>query len=293
MLDMPGTSAHALEAGWSELRAGRWAPARELFEQAVASDEAPEALEGLSWAAWWLDDSDAVFDARERAYRLYKASGDRGSAARMATWLAADQLDFRGACGGSEWMAAARPPPAGSTRAGTRSRLAGLSRGIRRLHPRRCRRRRVSSAVRAAELGQRFEVTDLEMLGLALHGSTLWRPRLRWRRACSTSTKPLPRLSKATPRSPSRAPGHAVFSSPRARPCSTTTAQPSGAIGSPTSQIATEAATCSRSAGPSTAQCTSGGAAGRTRRRCSSRRSRTTPARARHGSGHRWSCSRT
>ena len=105
MLDMPGTSAHALEAGWSELRAGRWAPARELFEQAVASDETPEALEGLSWAAWWLDDADAVFAARERAYRLYRARGDRGSAARMATWLAADELDFRGAAAvASGWL---------------------------------------------------------------------------------------------------------------------------------------------------------------------------------------------
>ena len=172
MLDMPGTSAHALEAGWSELRAGRWAPARGLFEQAVASDEAPEALEGLSWAAWWLDDSDAVFDARERAYRLYKASGDRGSAARMATWLAADQLDFRGAAAvANGWLRRAHrlldPLEPGAEHGwlafheGYVAYIGGDADTASEL------------GVRAAELGQRLEVADLEMLGLALHGSTL------------------------------------------------------------------------------------------------------------------------
>jgi len=42
------------------------------FADALAREETPEALEGLSWAAWWLDDADAVFDAREQAYRLYR-----------------------------------------------------------------------------------------------------------------------------------------------------------------------------------------------------------------------------
>ena len=172
MLDMPGTSAHTLEAGWTELRAGRWSPARAFFEQAVVSDETPEALEGLSWAAWWLDDSDAVFDARERAYRLYKARGDRGSAARMATWLAADQLDFRGAAAvANGWLRRAHrlldslEPGADhgwlAFHEGYVAYISGDADTASEL------------GVRAAELGQRFEVTDLEMLGLALHGSTL------------------------------------------------------------------------------------------------------------------------
>jgi hypothetical protein len=60
-----------LGTGWAELREGRWAAALTFFEQAVAAEETPEALEGLSWAAWWLDPSGVLFDARERAYRLY------------------------------------------------------------------------------------------------------------------------------------------------------------------------------------------------------------------------------
>lgn len=63
-------------------------------EQAVGAEETPEGFEGLSWAAWWLDDAEAVFDARERAYRLYEEAGAAADAARMATWLASDQLDF-------------------------------------------------------------------------------------------------------------------------------------------------------------------------------------------------------
>ena len=62
----------------------------------LAIAETPEAREGSSWAAWWLDDAATVFADRERAYLLYRRRGDAAAAARMATWLAADELDFRG-----------------------------------------------------------------------------------------------------------------------------------------------------------------------------------------------------
>jgi hypothetical protein len=85
------------DASWDGLRQARWDAARTLFEADLAAQETAGALEGLSWAAWWLDDAHTVFAARERAYRLYKRQGDAQSAARMATWLAVDQLDFHGA----------------------------------------------------------------------------------------------------------------------------------------------------------------------------------------------------
>jgi LuxR family transcriptional regulator, maltose regulon positive regulatory protein len=62
----------SVEIGWTELPEGRWQAARAVFAEAVAAEPTPEALEGLSWAAWWLDEPGAVFEARERAYRLYK-----------------------------------------------------------------------------------------------------------------------------------------------------------------------------------------------------------------------------
>jgi LuxR family transcriptional regulator, maltose regulon positive regulatory protein len=158
--------------GWAALGDGRWDAARMLFEQAVAADETPEGFEGLSWAAWWLDDAQAVFAAREQAYRLYQASGDPASAARMATWLAADSLDFRGALSvASGWLQRAHrlldPLEPGADHGwlafqeGYVAKLGGDTDAARKL------------GERAAELGRRFGVPDLEMLGLALQGAAL------------------------------------------------------------------------------------------------------------------------
>jgi LuxR family maltose regulon positive regulatory protein len=84
-----------LRAGRAALARGAWAEARASFEAALGEEESAEALEGLSWAAWWLDDVDACFDARERAYRGYRAAGDLRGAARMALWLSDDYSEFR------------------------------------------------------------------------------------------------------------------------------------------------------------------------------------------------------
>jgi DNA-binding NarL/FixJ family response regulator len=83
-------------AGDEALARGAWAEAREAFEAALNIAEAPEALEGLGNAAWWLDLSDLVFNARERAYRLYLAREERRASARVAVWLAWDYWAFRG-----------------------------------------------------------------------------------------------------------------------------------------------------------------------------------------------------
>jgi len=77
-------------AGDEFLSRGAWLDARTAFASVLREREIPEALEGLALAAWWLDDADVVFDARERAYRLYSERGDRQSAARIAVWLAWD-----------------------------------------------------------------------------------------------------------------------------------------------------------------------------------------------------------
>lgn len=160
------------DGDWAELGRGRWAEARAIFEEALAREETPEACEGLSWAAWWLDDAEAVFRARECAYRLYKKSGDTASAARMATWLASDHLDFYGSAAvSSGWLRRAHrllepldPGPDHGWLAfheGYLAHAAGDTAGAR------------ERAAVAAELGRRFAVPDLEMLGLALEGATL------------------------------------------------------------------------------------------------------------------------
>ena len=154
-------------AGWAELRAGRWEAARTAF---AAAPETAESLEGLSWAAWWLDDADAVFDTRERAYRLYREAGNASAAARMATWLAADQLDFNGAAtvaGG--WLRRAgrllEPLDTGPDHGWLAFHEGYVA------HGEGDQARAVELGVAAAEIGRRFDVPDLEMLGLALQGA--------------------------------------------------------------------------------------------------------------------------
>jgi LuxR family maltose regulon positive regulatory protein len=167
-----GDGLAQLDRGFAELAAGRWEVARTTFERLLAVRETPEALEGLSWAAWWLDDAEAVFAARERAGRLYRTGGNTAGAARMATWLACDHLDFNGALAvAAGWLRRARrlldklePGPEHGWLAfheGYVAHASGDSGSARAL------------AVQAAELGRRFGVPDLEMLGLALEGGTL------------------------------------------------------------------------------------------------------------------------
>ncbi len=157
------------ELGWSDLRAGRWESARAAF---AAADETPESLEGMSWAAWWLDEADTVFDARERAYRAYQETGDAAGAARMATWLAADELDFHGAVAvASGWLQRAsrllEPLEAGPDHGwlafhkGYVAHVSGDAERAQKL------------AVDASDIGRRFAVPDLEMLGLGLEGAAL------------------------------------------------------------------------------------------------------------------------
>jgi hypothetical protein len=75
-------ASNPLEGGWAELGEAQWGAARKSFKEALANEETPEAFEGLSWAAWWLDNAAVVFDARERAYRLLQERGDAAGAAQ-------------------------------------------------------------------------------------------------------------------------------------------------------------------------------------------------------------------
>jgi ATP/maltotriose-dependent transcriptional regulator MalT len=77
-------------------RSGEWSRARDLLLEVVQDAEREEALEMLATAAWWIDDADTSFGARERLFRLRRVSGDDVGAARVAIELAWDATIFGG-----------------------------------------------------------------------------------------------------------------------------------------------------------------------------------------------------
>ncbi|MBX5441538.1 MAG: hypothetical protein IRZ32_08420, partial [Solirubrobacteraceae bacterium] len=66
-----------IDAGQRALDAGDWERARALFRAALDEEELPEAWEGLGWAGWWLNLGEPTIAAREAAFRLHRARGDR------------------------------------------------------------------------------------------------------------------------------------------------------------------------------------------------------------------------
>jgi len=98
-----------LQTGQAALARGEWEAARDAFQAVLVGQEDAAALEGLGMSAWWLDLTATVFDARERAYRLYREQGDVVSAARVAVWLGWDYAAFRGESAISRgWLGLAR-----------------------------------------------------------------------------------------------------------------------------------------------------------------------------------------
>jgi LuxR family transcriptional regulator, maltose regulon positive regulatory protein len=159
-----------MAAGWEALRCADWERAQAIFEQALQDAESALAHEGLSWALWWVNDGAAVLAARERAYELYRDSGDIHGAARMATWLASDVLDFRGepVISGA-WLERAHHLIDGAELAPEHGWL-DLHEGTIALdlEADSVRARRLGD--RCAATGRTLGVIDLEMLGMALAG---------------------------------------------------------------------------------------------------------------------------
>ena len=162
-----------LDDGWFALRVGAWSRARECFEQQLAIEETAEALEGLGWAGYCLDDGALTFDAREHAYRLYREQGDARAAARVAAWLASDCLEFRGAPAvANGWLQRAHRLLDDLEPEADHGWLA-LHEGAIALGMHEDTATARERGALAAALGRRFNVPELEMLGLGLEGRAL------------------------------------------------------------------------------------------------------------------------
>jgi LuxR family transcriptional regulator, maltose regulon positive regulatory protein len=162
-------SPHGVTAGWDALARGAWQEARAHFQAALGQGEGADALEGLSWAAWWLEDVETCIDARERAYRAHRRVGDDRGAARIALWLADDHADLRGEPAVAEgWFGRAARlaadlepcPEQGWLAAFEAHRALGSGDPAAALH----------RAADAVEAGRRHGLVALQMFGVATEG---------------------------------------------------------------------------------------------------------------------------
>ena len=154
-------------------RADPWRRPRDAFQASLAAAGHPGALEGLGLAAWWLDDARLVFDARERACKLYSMPG-----------IGAPPLDSRSGWRGTAGRFAAKPAVANGWLQRARRHLDGLPESPRLAwlearesqfalaedgDPDRAHRH----AAEATRVGRATGAVDYEMLGRSLQGLAL------------------------------------------------------------------------------------------------------------------------
>jgi len=162
-----------LDAGWAALGRGDWAGARTAFECGLADGETPEALEGIGWAGHMLGEERLTIDSRERAYRQYLDRGDRSSAARVASLLAADCLMFRGeAAVANGWLQRAHSL-IDDLEPGVDHGWLAIHEGHIAVSLTEDTAKARQLAAQAIELGRTFGAPELEMLGLGLEGRAL------------------------------------------------------------------------------------------------------------------------
>jgi hypothetical protein len=119
------------------------------------------------------DDAEVVFATRELAFRRYRAAGELRGAARMALWLASDHLEFRGeAAVANGWRERARRLLSGLEEGPEHGWLALLE-GALALEVNNDPAAGKELGARAAELGVRLGLIDLQMLGMAVEGLAL------------------------------------------------------------------------------------------------------------------------
>jgi DNA-binding NarL/FixJ family response regulator len=169
-VDIRQPVADLLKSGWEALARGAWDDAHAVFAAALRREETAEAFEGLGWAAWWRNDIEETFRARELAYRRFTERGDRAGAARAATGLALDHFARLGEHAvANGWVQRAHRLLNGLAPAPEHAMLAILEghMAIMVAHDTETARRLgAEAAALAASLG----AVDLEMLAQALEG---------------------------------------------------------------------------------------------------------------------------
>ncbi len=161
-----------LAAGHAALKRAAWDEARTVFEAAAADGGSAEAWDGLSRAAWWQGDEETTFTARERAFRAYRDAGDAEGAATMAMWIASDYFDYRGDDEvAAAWLRRGRDLLEGHEPCTALGFIALLECDLLYLAKRDPEAAR-DGAAEALELARRMGDADVEVVALAMLGST-------------------------------------------------------------------------------------------------------------------------
>jgi DNA-binding NarL/FixJ family response regulator len=154
------------------LQEGRWGDARDAFERARSVGLTGEATEGMAEASRCLGDA-ATVQLDEDAFKLYRGEGDRRSAARMATWLALDNFEFRGDTAVIDgWLQRAHRLLDDDRDCADYGWLLAWEAHIS-LMVSNDSARTIANAVAAAEIGRKLGIADLEVLALAAEGLAL------------------------------------------------------------------------------------------------------------------------
>jgi LuxR family maltose regulon positive regulatory protein len=166
------SSEERVQEGNAALARGAWAEARAIFEQELEARETVDALEGLSWAAWWVEDVSACLNARERAYRLSRRQGDMRRAAMLALWVADDHLILRGERAiANGWFQRTARILEGLDTCPEHGWLDALLGYVATIDGDAVKAGEL--AVRARELGRELGIVSLEMFALAVEGLAL------------------------------------------------------------------------------------------------------------------------
>ena len=174
--DVTGAGLDELIAhGRDLLKQGRPAEALLLFREAATSTPGfAEVWEGVGDCGWWLHDEAITFEGRETAYRIYRERDDPLGAARVATAIALDSLEFRGQPAVAQgWLRTARRLLVGGHEASAEFGWMLAWEAHLTLMISNDPKTAKPLAEEAVAIGRKLELIDLEMTALAFHGLAL------------------------------------------------------------------------------------------------------------------------
>ncbi len=156
-------------AGFEAYERGEWTEAHHSLSPLLESLEAaPEALEALGSAAWWISDIETTIKARQRAYASYAAEGRSIDAARVAIQVAEDHMLLLESSTANGWLSTARrllnEVPVVAEHGHLMRLEAVLASSLREA---------IDLSAKVQQIGVELGDTDLQMLGLHDNGRFL------------------------------------------------------------------------------------------------------------------------